>query len=44
MKKRQIAKAITLETKEKEEEGIESNMSKSKSDCIIIASSKSVSK
>jgi hypothetical protein len=39
-----MAKATTPETEEEEEEGIESNMSESKSDCIIVASSKSVSK
>jgi hypothetical protein len=44
MKKRRITKATTLETEEEEEEGIESNTSESKSDCIIVASSKSVSK
>jgi hypothetical protein len=43
-KKRRIAKAATPETEEEEEEGIESNMSESESDCIVVASSKSVSK
>ena len=37
-------KATTSETEEEKEEGIESNTSKSKSNCIIIVSSKSVSK
>jgi hypothetical protein len=43
-KKRRTAKATTPETEEEEEEGIESNTSGSESDCIIVASSKSVSK
>jgi hypothetical protein len=43
-KKRRIAKATTLETEEEEEEGIKSNTSESESDCIVIASSKSVLK
>jgi hypothetical protein len=43
-KKRRTTKATTLETEEEEEEGIESNTSESESDCIIVASSKSVSK
>jgi hypothetical protein len=43
-KKRRTTKATTPETEEEEEEGIESNTSESESDCIIVASSKSVSK
>jgi hypothetical protein len=43
-KKRRTAKAMTPETEEEEEEGIESNTSESESDCIVVASSKSVSK
>ena len=44
MKKRQTTKAITPEIKEEEEEHIKEDTSKSKSDCIIIASSRSKSK
>ena len=41
-KKRRITKAITPEIEEEEEEDIEKDTSESKSDCIIIASSKAV--
>jgi len=37
-KKGRTAKAITLEIENKQEEGIEENISESESDCIIVAS------
>jgi hypothetical protein len=40
-KKRQLARAITPEIEDEEEEGIENSIYESKSDCIIIASSRS---
>jgi hypothetical protein len=43
-KKRQTTKAITPEIKEEEEEHIEEDTSKSRSDCIIVASSRSKSR
>jgi anionic cell wall polymer biosynthesis LytR-Cps2A-Psr (LCP) family protein len=43
-KKRRTTKAITPEIEEEEEEDIEEETSESKSDCIIVASSRSKSK
>jgi hypothetical protein len=43
-KKRRTTKVITPEIEEEEEEGIEEDISESKSDCIIVASSRSKSK
>jgi hypothetical protein len=43
-KKRRTTKAITSEIKEEEDEHIEEDTSKSESDCIIIASSRSKSR
>jgi hypothetical protein len=43
-KKRLTTKVITPEIEEEEEEGIEEDVSESKSDCIIVASSRSKSK
>ena len=37
-KKGRIAKPITLEIEDEQEEGIEENISESESDCIIVAS------
>jgi hypothetical protein len=44
MKKRQTTKAITPKIEEEKEEHIEEDTSKSKSDCIIVANSRSKSK
>ena len=44
IKKRQTTKVITPEIKEEEEEGIEEDIYESKSDYIIVASSRSRSK
>ena len=44
LKKRQIIRALTPKIENKEEEGIKKSIYKSKSDCIIIASSRSGSK
>jgi hypothetical protein len=44
LKKRRTIKAIIPEIKEEEEEGIEEDISKSESDCIIVASSRLKSK
>jgi hypothetical protein len=44
LKKRRTTKAIIPEIEEEEEEGIEEDISKSESDCIIVASSRSKSK
>jgi hypothetical protein len=43
-KKRRTTKAIIPETKKEEEEDIKDDISESKSDCIIVASSRSKSK
>jgi hypothetical protein len=43
-KKRRITKAITPEIEDEEEEGIENSIYESESDCIIVASSRSISK
>jgi organic hydroperoxide reductase OsmC/OhrA len=43
-KKKQIVKAITSEIKKEKDEYIEKNTSKSESNCIIVASSRSKSR
>jgi hypothetical protein len=43
-KKRRITKAITPEIEDEEEEGIKNSIYESESDCIIVASSRSISK
>jgi hypothetical protein len=44
MKKRRTIKATTPEIEEEEEESIDEDISESKSDCIIVASSRSKSR
>jgi hypothetical protein len=44
MKKRQTTTATTPEIEDEEEEGIEESISESENDCIIVASSRLISK